>query len=411
MARSLRDAKLDTREARLRLPVHPKPRWRLIEPGLHLGYRRLAGRPGTWCVRRYVGSQSYTVETLRAVADDYSEPNGKTVLSFRQAQRAVLAGKPKPAAGALTVKDALDQYLQDLTHRGKLSKEVGYRINALIAPALGAVPVEALTSEQVRAWHAALARSPGRHAQKADGAEAQRRRRSSANRTLTVLRAALNFAYREGRTPSDAAWRRVRPFHNVDAARLRYLSVAEAQRLINAAEPEDFRRLLVAALQTGMRYGELARLRVHDFNADAGTVQVRQSKSGRSRHVVLTDEGTALFRQWCAGRAGTALLFTRGGEPWGKSNQDAPMRAACQRARIEPPIGLHAARHTYASLSIMASVPLLVVARNLGHVDGRMVEKHYGHLAPSFAADAIRRGAPRFGVEPDKKIATLAGGR
>ena len=47
----------------------------------------------------------------------------------------------------------------------------------------------------------------------------------------------------------------------------------------------------------------------------------------------------------------------------------------------------------------MNGVPLLVVAKNLGHADTRMVEKHYGHLAPSYVADAIRVGAPRFGVK------------
>jgi hypothetical protein len=46
----------------------------------------------------------------------------------------------------------------------------------------------------------------------------------------------------------------------------------------------------------------------------------------------------------------------------------------------------------------MSGVPLLVVAKNLGHADTRMVERHYGHLAPSYIADEIRRGAPRFGV-------------
>ena len=38
----------------------------------------------------------------------------------------------------------------------------------------------------------------------------------------------------------------------------------------------------------------------------------------------------------------------------------------------------------------------MVVAKNLGHVDTGMVEKHYGHLASSFIAEAIRAGAQRF---------------
>jgi len=39
----------------------------------------------------------------------------------------------------------------------------------------------------------------------------------------------------------------------------------------------------------------------------------------------------------------------------------------------------------------------MVLAKNLGHVDTRMVEKHYGHLSDSFIADQVRKHAPRFG--------------
>jgi len=47
-------------------------------------------------------------------------------------------------------------------------------------------------------------------------------------------------------------------------------------------------------------------------------------------------------------------------------------------------------------------VPLMVVAKNLGHTDTRMVEKHYGHLAAGYVADAIRADAPKFGIKPEK---------
>jgi hypothetical protein len=46
-------------------------------------------------------------------------------------------------------------------------------------------------------------------------------------------------------------------------------------------------------------------------------------------------------------------------------------------------------------------VPLMVVAKNLGYTDTRMVEKHYGHLAPRIC-DAVRAGAPKFGIKPEK---------
>ena len=67
------------------------------------------------------------------------------------------------------------------------------------------------------------------------------------------------------------------------------------------------------------------------------------------------------------------------------------MREANARAKLRPRISFHGLRHTWASLSVMAGVPLIVVAKNMGHADTRMVEKHYGHLAPGFIADAIRR--------------------
>jgi integrase len=150
------------------------------------------------------------------------------------------------------------------------------------------------------------------------------------------------------------------------------------------------------------------RLLGHDFNPDAGTVAIRKSKSGKARHVVLTDEGAAFFKQVSAGRPGSELLFTRRDRtPWKASLQGRPMRDACARAKINPAVSIHTLRHSWASLSVMAGVPLMVVAKNLGHVDTRMVEKHYGHLAPSFIADAIRAGAPKFGFKPDKKITTL----
>jgi integrase len=91
-------------------------------------------------------------------------------------------------------------------------------------------------------------------------------------------------------------------------ARVRNLTVAEAERLINACDP-DFRAVVSAGLKTGCRYGELIRLEVCDCNPDASTLAVRQSKSGKPRHVVLTEEGAAFFRRPCAGCNGHELMF------------------------------------------------------------------------------------------------------
>jgi hypothetical protein len=55
----------------------------------------------------------------------------------------------------------------------------------------------------------------------------------------------------------------------------------------------------------------------------------------------------------------------------------------------------------------MGGVPLMVVARNLGHTTTRMVERHYGHLSQSYVADEVRRGAPRFEVQPAGNVEPL----
>jgi integrase len=417
MARTLRDTNLGSREGRTRLRVQGRPYWRLIEPGLHLGYRRLASRPGSWCVRRYVGNQRYAVEALQGVADDYSDADDKTVLSFAQAQKAALKKHKPQAAGPVTVKQALADYLAHLEAQGKDAYDARVRAEAFIFPTLGDVKVEALTTAQLRAWHAGLAKTPARVRSRKDGRqkhaaldnsdEGRRRRRASANRMLTILRAALNYAFREGKVSSDLEWRRVRPFKGTVAARIRYLTVAEAKRLINACQGE-FRRLVQAALASGMRYGELARLTVADFNPDNGSLHVSRSKSGKPRHVLLNDEGAALFSGWCAGRAGSDLIFhTESGAPWTRSLQAEPMREACGRANLRPPVSFHGLRHTWASLAVMNGTPLMIVARNLGHRDTRMCELHYAHLAPGHVREAIRTGAPKFGFAPDPTVRPL----
>ena len=149
--------------------------------------------------------------------------------------------------------------------------------------------VSKLTSKRIRDWHHGLATAPKlvrtragaerrnvKHHLASD-ADAVRRRRSRANRILTVLKAALNHGFAERVIPSDDVWRRVEPFQNVDRPSIRYLSEAECRHLINACD-SDFRPLVTAAILTGARYGELIALNVADFDLEASTIHVRESK-------------------------------------------------------------------------------------------------------------------------------------
>jgi integrase len=191
----------------------------------------------------------------------------------------------------------------------------------------------------------------------------------------------------------------VRPFKGVDAARERFLTVGECERLINACD-SDFRDLVRAGLETGARYGELARLVCGDFNSDTGTVFVRTSKTGHPRHIVLTPEGTAFFRALVVGRRSDEIMLRKpSGESWKPSDQKRPINAACTRAGIAPAISFHILRHTYCSLAVMAGMPLKVIAENVGHRSTEMIERHYGHLSSSYRNEQVHKAAPRFNVE------------
>jgi integrase len=420
MVGHVKEAKLDSRNSRARLKRGRQAHWRALIPGrIHLGYQIWKGDPaGRWILRRWAGNKKYRSHTIGR-ADDGEEANGTTILNFAQAQAKAeaMVDAPSSSVHRLTVRNAMERYIEYKRNLGQPVGDLLSRGSAHILPSLGDLVVSELQPDTLRRWLATMAATPAQKRPKAGkpqykaepkSDEDVRRRRSSANRVLAMLKAVLNHAYDEGHVANRDAWgRKLKPFKDVESARVRYLTVAEAQRLINACEP-DFRPLVRAALETGARYGELTRLEVVDFNSDAGTVAVRKSKTGKARHIVLTDEGAAFFLSHTAGRAGSELMFRHtDGSGWKRSGQGRVMGEAVTRAKIKPEISFHGLRHTWASLAVMGGVPLMVVAKNMGHVDTTMIEHNYGHLAPSFISDAIRAGAPKFGIKPDKKIVPM----
>ncbi|SUS08660.1 Integrase family protein [Candidatus Defluviicoccus seviourii] len=412
MAQTRRTTKLDSRTARANLPARHAPYWQHLDRGQSLGYRKGA-KGGMWIARLRADEGKEAWLTIGA-ADDH----GDTGLDYREAKRAAVdwfARKAREALGgdeavdAYTVGHALDAYLKWFRLHRKSVRDTERAIEAHVRPALGAIEVAKLTAKKIRTWHEALAEAPPRLRTRR-GAETlntrpvptdndgKRSRRATANRVLTILKAALNYVFQEGKVASDDAWRRAKPFRGADAARLRYLQRDECQRLLNAC-PAGFREMVQAALLSGCRYGELCRLRVDDFSRDAGTLRIAEAKSGKPRHVPLDAEGRAFFEALAIGRPADAYLLTRGdGKPWGKAHQVRPLAEACEAARIEPAANFHCLRHTWASHRVMAGAPLLVVAQVLGHADTRMVEKHYGHLGAGYVRDVIDRTGLGLGI-------------
>ena len=415
MARTVRNAKLDSRTARIKLTARRAPYWTVLSKGAALGYRKGA-KGGTWIARFLDDTGTHRYQALGA-ADDAMDADGSLCLSYATAQREAdkwfrIAANgfqdDAPRSGSYTVKDAMADYLAAYKRKGGKSLDrTQSAIDAHINPTLGGVPVSKLTKRRIEQWLDGLANAapmvrtapgkPQKRREADNSTEGARRRKSSANRILTVLKAAFNHAYADGKVSSDEAWRNVKAFREVDAARVRYLNDDESRRLVNACTP-DFRPMVQAALLTGCRYGEITALKVTDYNADAGTLHIRISKSGKPRHVVLTDEGRGFFDTATAGKSGSAHIFTRpDGEAWGRSHQQRPFIAACKVAKVDP-LTFHELRHSYASRLVMNGAPLAVIAAQLGHSDTRMVEKHYGHLCPNYIADTVRATFGSLGV-------------
>jgi integrase len=407
MARTIRNAKIDSKSARLKLIRRREPHWTLLKKGHALGYRKGASG-GTWIARVRDDSGRSHYGAL-GQSDDLAEANDQDIFSFGQAQEKALqffknfsdvaaqgyAVPEKP----ITVTAALEEYFTAYVRRGgkSLNRMRSY-VRTHIESELGNLPLSKLTRKRLEQWHGDIAKSqpasrgklnqpavPRKTSRQFDA----RKRSATANRVLTILKAALNHARNEGHVASDAAWDRVKAFRGVDFARQRYLSDDEGKLLV-AACSAHFRKLVMAALLTGCRYGELCRLTCEDFNPDSKTLLVGESKSGKSRHIALPKQGSQFFDTETKGRASSANIFVRpNGSCWSNSDQQRPMQDAVKAAHL-PAITFHGLRHTYASRLAMKAVPLAVIAKQLGHSDTRMVEKHYGHLAPNYVADTIR---------------------
>ena len=413
-----RRSTLSSRTSRLELPRSDTPEWELIGPGIRLGYRRgrgTNGRGGTWLAASR-NAYGLRLQTRLGRADDVAPADGTSILTHEQAKDAARAWAKSIKAGsdaspALTVDAILDRYFEARAAEGMKSiYDAKSRAGLHIRPKLGKLRISELTVDKIRRWRDGMAVAPrkvrtGKYATKPNlrpvdpnDPEATRRRRDTANRTLTTLKAALNWARDQRLVDDDSAWRLVKPYRGTTAARVRFLSDGEQQQLLDNAEG-DVRNLIAAALMTGARFGELARLLVRDFDAANGSIFIAESKSGKARHVPLTTGGRALFSLLAGGRSGSAPMLTRNGEAWRPATYQRAFHAALEAAGLSD-ITLHELRHSYASTMVRAGAPLMVVARALGHADTRMVEKHYAHLAPSYVADVIRSTAPDLKLAP-----------
>jgi integrase len=174
-----------------------------------------------------------------------------------------------------------------------------------------------------------------------------------------------------------------------------FLDFDDAEKLIAAADGE-WRTMILVAMRTGMRMGELIGLRWVDVDLSAGRINVRQNivrgiaglpKSGKPREIALCDdaiEALAAHRH----ERGPLVFCDAEGKALTDGLLEWPLKRALKRAKLRG-IGWHVLRHTFASHLAMRGVPLKVIQELLGHAS-IVTTMVYAHLAPHVARDAVR---------------------
>ena len=351
---------LGSASSRARLRQRREPYWAPQVRGCALGYRKGA-TGGTWVarVRDEEGEQHY--HALGA-ADDLNDGGG---LSYEQAVDRARAffGVAAKTAGRHTVGKALDTYLDRLRRENPESTvaDAEARIESIIRPELGNIPLTKLTKAKLLSWHATL--SEGRAPE-------------TVNRITTMLKAALNLARAHRWVSDDSSWRDIERLKG-GAARKVHLSASQCSDLLRHCKPQAFQDFVRAAILTGARTGELAALQVRDFDAATGTVEIRQGKTG-ARVVFLSEGAIEFFAEQTKGKSADDLLLPRAdGGPWGKNHHQRPFAAAVLAAQLPADTVFYSLRHTYISLALLAGVNIQVLAENAG-TSVRMIERHYG---------------------------------
>jgi integrase len=461
MAKTAKTAKLDTPTARSKVEPGETKEEPLDEAGHYLTYWRGFKGVGSWgFLWIKMPDKSEKVRKTFGKANDLSPEDGEKILNYKQAkakarehcahlERQSLEDVPLQR-GSFTVADALDAYFIDAERRGVRGVDRDkLRVRAwILSPVLrngkeqsplGEIEVSKLTRAKIEQWQDNVAKSPKRlrtrigqpqaYAPPPTTDEEKRKRKDSANRVLTSLKAALTFAVdRRLVQVIDPCWQKVKPYEGTTSARLRYLQSDEATRFVNVCPP-DFRDLVRGALLTGARYQELARAKCKDYNPNGKvpTLFIAFPKNNKPRYVILNCEGVAFFDELTAKRQSPDdLLFLHHGvkeqtrndkgkfdstnqeyelRAWGKGHQARYMEAAYRAAGLEK-ITFHELRHTYATMLLNQGCPPIFVADQIGD-NLNMVLKHYGHICDLAKAAAVRAAMPRLGIVEPARVKKL----
>jgi integrase len=398
MARKVSFSALESRSARLRLKIRRRPySGPSLARGIALMYRRNKTN-GTWVLKASDGHGAYWTKGF-ALADDFEDSDGKSVLTFYEAQdsaKKLARGEDGRADTApITVDRALKDYRRDLEARSANPYNAEHpRLH--LTSVLLSKPVALLTATELKKWRDGLL---GKMAP------------STINRTCRCLCAALALAAQhDERIRNRDAWEvGLAGLPDAQEARNVIMSDDKVLELIAAAYRLDHQLgLLTDTLAiTGARPSQAVRLHVQDLHNHPLRPKLMMPKSakggGRNRSVKkaerysvpITMQLAAKLKAAAKGRADdTPLLLQSDGSPW---DQNPGQNYHRQVDRIVTAIGLNPAevtmyclRHSSIVRMLLRNVPIRLVA-SLHNTSVAMIEKHYSRYITEHSVDDITR--------------------
>lgn len=367
--------KIDSKTARAKLAHRREPYWSRIERGTYVGYRvsKLAGE-GTWIGRYRDDEGDHKYRSLGAIADDSrGTAYDKAVREVRQWAAGLAAGV---ANELFTVADAVQAYTKDQAASGRTkaaeTSEKRYRRHVL-GDEIAKIELSKLRRAHVLGWMARRVkpRNP-------EDPESVRAAKNTANREFAALRAALNFALREGMVANNVAWSGDIRFEDVEGTRDIFLSHDQQVRLI-AACPAPLGKIVRLILLTGLRPGEAAKMKVADFNQEKGLLRVGKDNKTGARTFAVSTEARELIASITKDRLGLAPLCDNGfGTFWDTDEAAKEFRTIADSSGMPEGTVLYSLRHTFIS-EAMPHMEVAVIAKICG-TSIEMIMKHYGHL-------------------------------
>lgn len=229
---------------------------------------------------------------------------------------------------------------------------------------------------------------------------------ATVNRELAVLSAILTLAVDDELIPSNPC-RRVKPLR-MDNQRSRYLSTDEEKKLLEALEGQEWlKNIVTMAINTGMRRGEIFKLRWFDVDFARGVIHVRDTKTARDRVVPMNAAVREMLERQPKKGGHVFPSPKTGGQ---LVDIKRPFGVACEAAKVTD-LRFHDLRHTAATRLADAGVNVIVIADVLGHGDIRTT-KRYSHAMEESKREAMEKltkiGAAR--QSPVKNEERQAGG-